>query len=804
MRLTLFKTLITGLFFVFYSNTKAQNITDSLKLKLHNSNGKEKVQILLDIGKIYETTSLDSSNYYLNKALLQSNKANYQKLYSTILIQLAKNNFELKYYDKVKNLSQKAIQAALRNDDENELIEAKQLLGNAYRKTNITDSAISIYSQVIQKAKEIDNKEILAKALNNLGIIYTNQYKFEKAISNYTKSIEIKKQTGRLNSEAITYFNLGNVYRNWGKFEEANANYQEALIIFEKLNNKNGVANCQQCKAIIYEALGEEETALNFYMEALKIFKETGSEYSLAQIYNNIGILYSKMAVSDFKYKYGHNWDDSIAYFSEYKKNPNILKSVEYYKLAISTYEHLNGKIELTSLYSNLGTLSYNIGDYEKSIKYYNKSINLNTNLKNKNNLIKNKLGIAQCYMKLNNFNKTFVFLKDSYKLAKEIGAFENLKVNYLLFSVYYELTGNYKKSLEYHKKYMEIKDSMFTQEKQKAIFELQTKYETEKKEQEIKTLNISNKLNEATISNQKNIIIFFIIGFLIVAVAAVLLLNLNRKIKKANIALNEKNEIISHQKNEITSSIKYASRIQTAVLPPKEAITDKWPEKFVLFKPRDIVSGDFYWINYFDSLAVIIAADCTGHGVPGAFMSMLGTTFLNEIIIHRKILKPGKILTELRKMVKSSLRQTGKIDEAKDGMDISLCVVHKKEMKLEFAGAYNPLWLFRKNGNEYELNEIKADRNPIGIYHKEIEKFTNNEIQLQKEDTMYIFSDGYADQFGFPDKGKFKTKNFRKLLYELQGNPLEYQKEMLELKHYEWRGEGEQIDDILIIGFKV
>lgn len=263
---------------------------------------------------------------------------------------------------------------------------------------------------------------------------------------------------------------------------------------------------------------------------------------------------------------------------------------------------------------------------------------------------------------------------------------------------------------------------------------------------------------------------------------------------------IEQQRDEIADKNRSITDSIEYASRIQTAVLPSNDFAEEILPEHFILFRPRDIVSGDFYWMTKKDNLLVVIAADCTGHGVPGAFMSMLGVSFLNEIVNRHEINSAGAILTQLRADVKKTLGQEGKEGEAKDGMDIALCIVDLEKMKMQYAGAYNPLYLYRNN----ELIEVKADRMPIGIYVKEKDSFTNNEIDLQKGDVFYIFSDGYQDQFGGEEGSKFKTKNFKKLLLEIHQKPMEEQREILDTTIDEWRGEWEQIDDIIILGVRV
>lgn len=263
---------------------------------------------------------------------------------------------------------------------------------------------------------------------------------------------------------------------------------------------------------------------------------------------------------------------------------------------------------------------------------------------------------------------------------------------------------------------------------------------------------------------------------------------------------IEKQRDEIAEKNQSITDSIEYASRIQKAVLPSNEFAKEILPEHFILFRPRDIVSGDFYWMTRKDNLLVMIAADCTGHGVPGAFMSMLGVSFLNEIVNRHEITTAGAILTQLRADVKKTLGQEGKEGEAKDGMDIALCIMDLDHMKLQYAGAYNPFYLFRNN----ELMEIKADRMPIGIYIKEKESFTNNEIDLQKDDVFYIFSDGFQDQFGGEDGQKYKTKNFKQLLLEIHNKPMAEQREILNTTIDQWRGKWEQVDDIIIMGVRV
>jgi serine phosphatase RsbU (regulator of sigma subunit) len=258
--------------------------------------------------------------------------------------------------------------------------------------------------------------------------------------------------------------------------------------------------------------------------------------------------------------------------------------------------------------------------------------------------------------------------------------------------------------------------------------------------------------------------------------------------------------EEIEIKNREITDSIQYASRIQSAILPPGDYVKKILPDRFILYLPRDIVSGDFYWLNELNSKVITVAADCTGHGVPGAFMSMLGVAFLNEIVSKVTDIHAHEILNQLRTHVIKSLHQTGAEGESKDGMDIALCVYDLPSMKLEYSGANNPLYLIRDN----EVIIYKADKMPIGIHALADQSFTLNVIDLKKGDIIYTFSDGYEDQFGGPNGKKFMAKNMRELLLKIHKEDMETQKTILKDTLYDWMKHTEQIDDVIVMGVRV
>lgn len=325
-------------------------------------------------------------------------------------------------------------------------------------------------------------------------------------------------------------------------------------------------------------------------------------------------------------------------------------------------------------------------------------------------------------------------------------------------------------------------------------------------------------KVQIATLEKQKLIIWFVILALVLVSILGYYIYRSYRIKKEANIRLEEKNKTISMQKDEIeqqrdlaaaqrdqiayqkkhiTDSIMYAKRIQTALIPSLELFSDKL-EHFVIYKPLAIVSGDFYWVSSLENKQVIIVADCTGHGVPGAFMSMLGVTLLNEIVNNKHILMPDQIIENLRQGVIKSLNQAADEDSIKDGMDISVCVVDFSENTLWWAGANNPLYLVRGN----ELVHYRADKMPASIHYRML-PFTLHKIELKKGDAFYIFSDGFADQFGGPKQRKFMSNQLKEILVSMTGVPMLRQAEKLHNIFEEWRGDSPQVDDVTLIGIR-
>jgi serine phosphatase RsbU (regulator of sigma subunit)/tetratricopeptide (TPR) repeat protein len=649
---------------------------------------------------------------------------------------------------------------------------------------------------------------------------------------------------------------------------------QKGLKMAEKIDFSKGIANSLHVMGYAYSIQGNYPAALECNLKALKIREEINDKKGMERSYNNIGNIYldrNDYSKADEYYRKGLklaeelNIEKDIALLSNnigrmhyFKKE--FQKSIEFYSRALKISEKNQFKFELAISYLNLGRSYVELGNYNSAENILNKGLAMSEKMKNKEKTSMALTSLAEICFKTGRYSKSIEFGKKSLEAATEIKGLQYMKEAARILYESYLQTNDYPNALHYHEVIMNVNDSLFSDDKSKEINNLQHQFELEQQKKEIELLEKDNKIAQQDIKAQKIITVFFGCGFLMLLMLAIIIFKSRQKQLKANVLLkkqrnlitekneelqqlneeistqrdnlqeinielqsmndeimaqNEKiinqNEIIEEKNKKITASIIYAGRIQKAMLPADEALGTIASEYFIFYKPRDIVSGDFFWNCKIGNYLYLAVADCTGHGVPGAFMSMLGISLLNEIINKDELQSPAIILDELRRRIKKSLNQTGKKGEPQDGMDIALLLINIENLKLQFAGAYNPLYIIRpvihenqEESNPYEFIEIKSDRMPIGIYPKELRDFTNHNLDLQCNDSLYIFSDGYVSQFGGERSDKMKTKRFQEVLLKIQDKPMEEQKQLLEQNLTYWQGNREQIDDILVIGLKV
>ena len=649
-------------------------------------------------------------------------------------------------------------------------------LGVLYKNMNQLDKSYEYFSSAIEKYKEINYKLGLAEAYQNIGLIYQSKGEHKKSISNLLIAIKIYTEISS-NDIAETYNNLGSVYEDQANYQKAIEAFNKSLKISEEdkdIKNKaisiNNIAN-------VYLKLDKLNEALRYYKEANKLFNDIEYTDGIAITYTGLGNIYSNLGMHD--------------------------KAIEFYNKSVILNERLGNYERLSDVYQNLGALYEFKNETKKALEYYEKSLDLKEQLGNNDKIALTLQTIGSIYKNESEYEKAIEYYNKSYEIANRMNQKEIIALYYKYLSEIYYTKHNYKTAIENLFKHISINDSIKNNEITKQITEIMTKYETDKKEQQIEKLNIKNELNNTKIRQQYFIIFGF--GFLIILIVLFLFLILRqfKQKKAANIKLQSQNEIILAQSKEITDSINYAKNLQTAILPSDDKIKSFLPNSFVLYKPRDIVSGDFYWIHKKENKIIFTAADCTGHGVPGAFMSIIGSLLLDYTIEDLSDFDAADILSNLKTKLVRTLNPEENKRKVQDGMDMALIVFTQNEnsITVDYSGAYNPLYLIR-NGI---LTEYKATKMPVGLYQIGIEKtFVNNTIEVQKDDLLYVFSDGYSDQFGGEKGKKFKSKNLKQFLVEIHKKEMHEQQRILDNKFEKWRGENEQIDDVILVGIKI
>jgi serine phosphatase RsbU (regulator of sigma subunit) len=626
----------------------------------------------------------------------------------------------------------------------------------------------------------------------------------DTAMDYFQEALQIAEQLESLSLQAASKRSIGVVTENQGRYDQALEEYFAALALFEQDENKPGIASCYNDIAIIHYLQGSSELCMEYLTLSFEIKEELGDKDGMSSYYINMSAL-----------------NNSIGKYEE---------ALEFAELSIDLHRELGDQAGIATGYGNIGTIHYELGNYQSSLENHMKSVEMHREINNKDGMAHSMSNVAGLYMLMADsvartenqqreyLNQAVSYGLRCYALTEELDALyvQNYVAN-TLHGAYREL-GEPWKALEYAEIFISTRDSLFNEEKTRAIEEMDTKYETEKQQQQIELQESQIVARDAEIRQQKTLRNALIAGLLAVILIIVVVIiayvqkrrdnqkiqDQNAQILEANEELTVLNEAISRQNTEIMDSITYAQRIQTAMMPPEGYFNELLDEAFILYKPRDIVSGDFFWIRQVNQFIVLAAADCTGHGVPGAFMSLLGISFLNEIVQRREITQASEILNELRRQIKNSLRQHGQPDETKDGIDMALCAIDQKNRTMQYAGAFNPLYLIREEKSNAELIEFKADRMPLGYYMGKDRAFTNHEIELEIGDTFYIFSDGFIDQKGGPDQKKFMSKKFKNLLLEIHDEPMFDQKNKLEKALTEWMGNQSQIDDILVVGVRV
>ncbi len=630
-----------------------------------------------------------------------------------------------------------------------------------------------------------------------------------QALEYAEKALKIANELSNSDKQFYALIQMSNCYHILGDYNNGIEYGLKGLKIAEETNNPAKIGRAHNVLGLTYRIMGDHEKSMDYFIKAYELASKTKNLIRQATIANNIG--------------------NEYFYLEEYEK------SLEYHNKALDIRIGLNDTAGIAASYNDMGIVYLITKQYKTADSLLVMALPMKEDVKDIEgiSLVCGNLGILRYEQK--RYPDAIKLLTRSLKIAEEINATGIVLENYQFLYKTYEKMGNTSKSFSFYKEYNNLKDSLKNEDNARSFTQKEMKFEYAKKFMADSLKNDQEKTlvqeqNKREMQKQKFFTTGGVIGVVLLLFIALILFVSNKKTKEKNkIIASQKNQVekqkdvLEEQHQEITDSITYAKRIQSALL-TEDAEWDKISEEhFILFKPKDVVSGDFFWA-YHDvesNLSVWVAADCTGHGVPGAFMSMLGIGFFNEIIVENNIIQTAEILDQLRKKIINALEQKNVDTQQKDGMDLAICVWDKNKDTLEFSGANNPLWLLRDAKhiseeqkvdaktlfNEEKTNaiiEYRGDKMPVGIYSEEQKPFTSVKIELKKDDIIYTFSDGYPDQFGGEKGKKLKYKPFKELLLLSASLPLFEQREILDKRFLEWKGDLEQIDDVCIIGVKV
>ncbi len=752
---------------------KKQNNEKAVNYYLRTAALLEKYRIENRLSFVY----LQIADYYLNQNAYSKALEYFEKALNInggnddpiILKNIGICHFQLKQYQQALEYFQKWYDLLSESD--------RKIRTEALNYLSLSGQMLSDYLLCLKYDKEILNiamhhndPEGTLLALNNIGYDYVRLKDYNSAVSSFKDALLLCERNGKdIRTKINILINIGICYQNINEYDEALLYLRKAYqMVYNKAEYICSAAEIEHILSIVY-----------YYREDYYNAELHGRRAIVsAQGCNNRELLQSCYFI----------------YSQILKSGNDFIKALDYYEMHLSLKDSIEKEKALSNQIKMQHILDLEKKEKELKLKIADEEIH--------------EMELKRMKLEAEKKEKELDLLRKQHEL--EVSEKERIMQSFILTRQQHEA---------------EIKEKeLKSLEQEKAIKDLQLKQkETEKKEKEkeITLLQLeTEKQSEARKRAIYTAVLAGLIGLLVLISLIVtrrknaLLGQQKKEIEEKNRTLEQKNEeitaqteqiiaqkqIIEQKNTAITDSILYASRIQGAVLPPKEELQQYFAECFIFFKPLNIVSGDFYWGTIKDDLIFIAAADCTGHGVPGAFMSMLGCAFLNEIIMKANTIKASNILNELREYVIKALRQKGETGEAQDGMDIALCVVDKKKKIMHFAGANNPLYIIRNN----ELNIIKRDHMQIGIHLNSDVPFTNHTIEMQINDHYYIFTDGLPDQFGGLENKKFKYAQLQQLLISMNNEPFSVQHQIIEDTFNSWKGDNEQTDDILVIGFKI
>ncbi len=654
------------------------------------------------------------------------------------------------------------------------------------------DTALQLSQKALRLAEKINFSKAVAEAYGWIAYIMDSKGYVKTALFYYKKSLWIRERMNNKDGMAVSLNNIAFIYKNQGNIPLALEYLHKSLKLVEESNDKMGIAYTMNNIGSVYYTLGEETKALEYYHKSFKLREETNDLQGIAYSLNSLG--------------------------SFYKNKGALIKALRYYNRGLSIQEKLSNKQGVANSLLNIGELYLLLGDPSRSENYLSNCLSKFEVLEDMNGIDNSLYFMAEVKFKTNKLQEALALAERSLKIAEEIGYPQNIKNASGLLKKIYSQNNNYKEAFKMQVLNKQMSDSINNENNRKLAIQksFQYTYESKLTRDEIKT-TAERKIYEAELKQKQSQSILIIIGILMISVFSFFIykrfkvtsyqkeliekqkveVNYQRELADSRRAIvEEQKEVLESKQKEILDSIHYAKRIQEVILTNEEYISSHLnTDHFIHYQPKDIVSGDFYWATQKNDKFYLAVCDSTGHGVPGAFMSLLNIGFLSEAINQREIEEPNEILNFVRKRLIENISKEGQ----KDGFDGILLCIDQKTKKITYSAAHNSPLLIKNN----VITHQDADHMPVGLGEKK-DDFKLYSLDHKKGDILYLYTDGYADQFGGPKGKKFKYKQLDELLLNLSKLPMKEQKLRLNETFITWKEDLEQIDDVLVIGMRL
>ncbi len=618
----------------------------------------------------------------------------------------------------------------------------------------------------IAKIEKLKSQKDKATAFNFASESAWVNGNLREALEYSKRGLKIAKAFNLKSIESKLHNNRGVTYDYLSEYSSALKHYFAALSIQEKLNDPKTKANILGNIGLIYMSQGLDEKSLSYHLRALKMGQSNNDQHAISASLNNLAIIYSRQG--------------------------NHQKAVDNYMQCIEIDTKANDTIGLGDDYNNIALVYMDLEEFDVTLDYLYKALKIRKSVNKFGALAITYSNLGEVHNKLQDYDKAREYFNLSIKHASVVNERECLKYVYRSLTENEESAGDSIAAFRYYKLYIAYRDSIDNSSIAREQTKLELNYQFDK-EKEVSRLREKEKDRQ-----YKIILIAISSGLILILLFSILFFRKWKQTQSQQVIIEEKNDLVQQKNDEIMASISYAKRIQKAILPSTSAIDDIFSSNFVLYLPKDIVSGDFYWIDEINNIQYVAVADCTGHGVPGALMSVVCHNALNRALREFNKTSPSEILDKTRELVINELSKDE--DAVADGMDISLCSFDKNTNNMTWAGANNPLWIYRKSSNT--LEEIKADKQAIGN-HQNPTPFNQHTVELNDGDRIFLFSDGYQDQFGGPNQKKLMRKGFKKAILESTKFSMQDQNEFLLKSFKDWQDNEDQVDDVCVIGIQ-